>query len=323
MRSSVRGWERERKKETKEMLQRAQANRKAINQVQRNAIHNRATIAHQHAAVAAEVRASLKELDGQRQTTVLATAIDKRSAHQAAYDKKFVDQRKADEVDDSTYGQILLRSRVLADGSGPSSPTSSALGVPRLQPPKKHGGAEQPMGQPSNRNDRSSMIRAAAQKHGLTGEVRGRGASHTPGHTPGQQQGSAMVGAGRGDSPPGAGSSRPPPATPGQAWAAPQQQMPQHEPHESQPPAAVDSAMSEAMPAAAEQPDEVVVVVAEAASPATSEQPMAEQQQAATVVQGAAESESAELPDAEAARVPSAAESVEVSDVVAEERLDA
>ena len=131
VRSSVRGWERERRRGERDTLTRARANRAAITQVQKNAVSNRARVADNHAQVAAQIRVQLRDLDNQRQTVVLATAMDKRSNHQEAYDRKFVDQALAMEVDDTTYGQILLRSRKLISSGAPGGMAMNPA-VPRL-----------------------------------------------------------------------------------------------------------------------------------------------------------------------------------------------
>ena len=129
---------------------------------------------------------------------VLAHAIERRSAHQEAYDRKFVDQRLATEVDETTYGQILLRARKLISGGSPRN--KSAAGVPRLVNAAKTGAErERPTSAPeahSQRDGAAGAGRAAARP------TRQLGAAAPP---------SRLAGAGRGAD--GAASHRAPPAT--------------------------------------------------------------------------------------------------------------
>lgn len=133
VRSSVRGWESARTREKSSLLAKASANRATVVATRHLAAQNRSQVKDERLAMAAKIRAALKEMEGDRKQQVEMARQHAVVQHRDLYERKFVDDDAADRVDSSEYGQLVVASRT----GGGNSMLSVASYRSSTSPPRR------------------------------------------------------------------------------------------------------------------------------------------------------------------------------------------
>jgi hypothetical protein len=150
-----------------ELLERAQEKRASVGHTRKLVAVNRAAVLEQREMEACEVREKLRSLEGEREQTVLVSAIESRRSNQKAYEQRYVSSQKASDFDHSAYGQTLLRSRCLIPGGHADR---GGKDEPRLL----HGpGGGAGGGRPSRGGRRTPRSRSAPGSRGGSRSARG------------------------------------------------------------------------------------------------------------------------------------------------------
>ena len=110
VRSAARTWETSIKAEKSTLLAKANANRATVVATRNQAAEHRAHAKDERMAMAAKIRAALKDMEGERKRQVEQSREQAVLLHRDLYERKFVDDEAADRVDSSEYGQLVRAS---------------------------------------------------------------------------------------------------------------------------------------------------------------------------------------------------------------------
>jgi hypothetical protein len=132
VRSSSRGWESERKRESSQLLAKANANKAVVLATRQQAANNRATVVQSRQQMAQKIRTALEDMEKGRRDHLEAIRQDTSEDHRRVYERKFVSPVAGTRVETSEYGTLVASFRYAgefstASSSAPPSRPKSAL----------------------------------------------------------------------------------------------------------------------------------------------------------------------------------------------------
>jgi len=141
VRSSVRGWDSARKRESSSLLEKATATRAVVLATRQQAAQNRSHVRQERQEVASKIRAALVEMEGGRRERLQIMQSTTDGDHRGLYERKFVNAEAAARVDSSEYGKLIQTTRMPESSTvSHSSPPALrlALPAPSAAAPKAH-----------------------------------------------------------------------------------------------------------------------------------------------------------------------------------------